>query len=63
LISAASFVIGLMFTIKLPNISQEKELEPGTTKKMIVIMVIGLVIDSLVFKRLENKVMSRWGLR
>ncbi|MEK0322221.1 MAG: MFS transporter [Nitrosopumilus sp.] len=36
LISAASFVIGLMFTIKLPNISQEKELEPGTTKKIIV---------------------------
>jgi len=36
LISAASFVIGLMFTIKLPNPSQEKELEPGTTKKIIV---------------------------
>ena len=36
LISAASFVIGLMFTIKLPNISQEKELESGTTKKIIV---------------------------
>jgi len=36
LISAASFVIGLMFTIKLPNISQEKELEPGTIKKIIV---------------------------
>ena len=36
LISAASFVIGLMFTIKLPNISQEKELKPGTIKKIIV---------------------------
>ncbi len=36
LISAASFVIGLMFTIKLPNISQEKELESGTTKKIII---------------------------
>lgn len=35
LISAASFIIGLMFTIKLPNPSQEKELEPGTTKKVI----------------------------
>ena len=34
-ISAASFIIGLMFTIKLPNTSQEKELEPGTTKKII----------------------------
>jgi len=30
---------------------------------MIVIMGIGLVIDGLVFKKLENKVMSRWGLR
>ncbi|MBA4718899.1 MAG: MFS transporter [Nitrosopumilus sp.] len=36
LISAASFIVALMFTIKLPNISQEKELEPGTTKKIIV---------------------------
>jgi len=35
LVSAASFIIGLMFTIKLPNTSQEKELEPGTTKKII----------------------------
>ena len=30
---------------------------------MLVIMGIGLVIDGFVFKRLENKVMSRWGLR
>jgi len=30
---------------------------------MIVIMGIGILIDGLVFKRLENKVMSRWGLR
>ncbi len=36
IISAVSFLIGLMFTIRLPNISQEKELEPGTTKKIIV---------------------------
>jgi len=36
IISAASFLIGLMFTIRLPNPSQEKELEPGTTKKIIV---------------------------
>ncbi len=34
-ISAASFVMGLMFTIKLPNTSQEKELKPGTTRKII----------------------------
>lgn len=30
---------------------------------MLVIMFIGVVIDGVVFKRLENKVMSRWGLR
>ena len=30
---------------------------------MIVIMGIGLVIDSAIFQRLEHKVMSRWGLR
>jgi NitT/TauT family transport system permease protein len=30
---------------------------------MIVIMVIGIVIDGLIFKRLEDKVMARWGLR
>jgi len=30
---------------------------------MIVIMLIGILIDGFVFKRLEYKVMSRWGLR
>ena len=35
IISAASFIIGLMFTLRLPNPPQEKELEPGTTKKII----------------------------
>lgn len=30
---------------------------------MIVIMATGILIDGFVFKRLENKVMSRWGLR
>ncbi|MDC4231323.1 MAG: MFS transporter [Nitrosopumilus sp.] len=35
LISAASFIIGLLFTIKLPNPAQVKELKPGTTKKVI----------------------------
>ncbi len=30
---------------------------------MLVIMAVGLVIDSVVFKKLENKVMARWGLR
>ena len=35
-ISAASFIIGLIFTIKLPNTLQEKELEPGIIKKIIL---------------------------
>jgi len=30
---------------------------------MLVIMGIGIAIDGIVFKRLEDKVMSRWGLR
>lgn len=30
---------------------------------MLVIMGIGIAIDGIVFKRLEEKVMSRWGLR
>jgi len=30
---------------------------------MVVIMTIGIIVDGVVFKRVENKVMSRWGLR
>ena len=30
---------------------------------MLVIMGIGILIDGFVFKRIEDKVMSRWGLR
>ena len=30
---------------------------------MVVIMIIGIVIDGFVFKRLEDRVMARWGLR
>jgi NitT/TauT family transport system permease protein len=30
---------------------------------MIIIMLIGILIDGLIFKRLEDKVMARWGLR
>ena len=30
---------------------------------MLVIMGIGLIVDGVVFKKLEYKVMSRWGLR
>jgi NitT/TauT family transport system permease protein len=30
---------------------------------MLVIMVIGIAVDGFIFKKIENKVMSRWGLR
>lgn len=30
---------------------------------MLVIMAIGILIDGIVFKKIENKVMFRWGLR
>ena len=30
---------------------------------MIVIMGIGILVDGVVFKRIEDKVMTRWGLR
>ena len=36
LISGVFFFIGLLFTIKMPNTLQEKELTPGTTKNIII---------------------------
>ena len=36
IISAVSFLIGFLFTLKMPNTLQDKELEPGTTKKVIL---------------------------
>jgi len=30
---------------------------------MLVIMMIGIAVDGFIFKKIENKVMSRWGLR
>lgn len=35
MISAASFIIGLAFTAKIPNPKQQKVPEPGTTRKVI----------------------------
>ncbi|MEO2219980.1 MAG: MFS transporter [Nitrosopumilus sp.] len=35
LISAASFIVGLIFTIRLPNPKQKKEIKPGTIKQVI----------------------------
>lgn len=36
IISAASFVVGLVSTIKLPNPKQQRETKPGTTKRIIL---------------------------
>jgi len=36
LISGVFFLIGLLFTIKMPNTLQEKELTPGTIKNIII---------------------------
>ena len=30
---------------------------------MLLIMIIGMIVDAVVFTRLENKIMRRWGLR
>ncbi|MDI1495906.1 MAG: ABC transporter permease [Cenarchaeum symbiont of Oopsacas minuta] len=30
---------------------------------MLIIMVIGMIVDALIFSRLENRIMRRWGLR
>jgi len=30
---------------------------------MLVIMLIGILVDGFIFKKIENKVMARWGLR
>ncbi|MGH1566312.1 MAG: MFS transporter [Nitrosopumilus sp.] len=35
LISSVFFVIGFIFTARMPNTLQEKEIEPGTTKRVI----------------------------
>lgn len=35
IISSALFVIGFIVTLRLPNITSERQLEPGTTKKVI----------------------------
>jgi len=68
LISAASFIIGLMFTIKLPNPEQEKELKPGTTKKVISknkflfsSLLLRHIGAAAVWTILPIMIMERWG--
>ena len=68
LISAASFIIGLLFTIKLPNPQQEKELKPGTTKKVILkikFLFLSLLLRHIgaaaVWTILPIIMMEKWG--
>ena len=51
--------LGLGFLL---NIGRELNDISQVIATMLVIMVIGIVIDGLVFKKIERKVMSRWGL-
>lgn len=52
-------VVGLGFLLNMGkhenNISQ-------VTAILVIIMIIGVLVDGLIFKKLERKVMSRWGL-
>jgi DHA1 family multidrug resistance protein-like MFS transporter len=68
LISAASFIIGLVFTIKLPNPEQEKEIRPGTAKKVILknkFLFLSLLLRHIgaaaVWTVLPIMIMERWG--
>ena len=51
--------LGLGFLL---NIGRELNDISQVIAIMLVIMVIGILIDGLVFKKIERKVMSRWGL-
>jgi NitT/TauT family transport system permease protein len=51
--------LGLGFLL---NIGRELNDISQVIATMLVIMVIGILIDGLVFKKIERKVMSRWGL-
>ena len=68
LISAASFVIGLVFTAGLPNPKQEKETKPGTTKMVITknkFLFLSLLLrhigSAAVWTILPIMIMERWG--
>lgn len=52
--------LGLGFLL---NIGRQLSDVSQVLAMMLVIMIIGIVIDGLIFKRLEDKVMARWGLR
>jgi NitT/TauT family transport system permease protein len=51
--------LGLGFLL---NVGRELNDISQVISVMLVIMVIGILIDGFVFKKIERKVMSRWGL-
>ncbi len=51
--------LGLGFLL---NVGRELNDISQVIATMLVIMVIGILIDGLVFKKVERRVMSRWGL-
>ena len=51
--------LGLGFLL---NVGRELNDISQVIATMLVIMVMGILIDGLVFKKIERKVMSRWGL-
>ena len=53
-------VFGLGFFI---NVGRQLKDVSQVIGMMIVIMGIGILIDGFVFKKLEDKVMTKWGLR
>jgi len=68
IISAASFIIGLIFTIKLPNPKQKKEIEPGTTKLIILknkFLFLSLLLRHIgaaaVWTILPIMIVEKWG--
>ena len=68
LISAASFIIGLIFTIRLPNPKQVKETQPGTAKKVISknkFLFLSLLLRHIgaaaVWTVLPIMIVERWG--
>ena len=53
----------LSITGELLNVGRQLNDVSQVIAMMLVIMGIGILIDGFVFKKLEDKVMSRWGLR
>ncbi len=68
IISAVSFIIGLIFTIKLPSPQQKKEIESGTTKLVILknkFLFLSLLLRHIgaaaVWTILPIMIVDKWG--